>query len=282
VEGHDTLSRSRVQQFIERLLCLAAAILALVAVTALATGGGRLQLGPLQISATDPARVALQASLVWLVAVLVAPWLRQRRALVMASLLAVLVTAVADSTPRRVGDGAEYVAMALNLSRARPPALSIDEKRALGARLVATPGFEDSPLDQPLVGGDGRQDFPHFWLYSLLVSPLLAVGDALGLHPNRAFTVFNVTLVLLLAWALIKDQQTLGAGLLVAGPLLWWVDKAHAEVRRDCRRRALRPPPAGTGPDRCGTGDGAESSLGRRAGRCRRLHDRRPSPHAQD
>lgn len=217
-------------RLIGRVLWVIAALLTLTTVVSVLLDGVRFRLGPIPISATDPPRVALQTALVWLLAVIVVPRTRRRKALVMASLLAVLIAAVADSFPRRVGDGGEYLAMAINLSQARPPALSVDDKRALSNRLAATPGFEVSPLDQPLVGADGRQDFPHFWLYPLFVAPLVAAFDAIGVHPNYAFTAFNIALVLLLAWSLVQDDHAAGAALLVAGPLIWWVDKAHAEV----------------------------------------------------
>jgi hypothetical protein len=51
-----------------------------------------------------------------------------------------------------------------------------------------------------------------------------------GLHVNHAFTLINGLLVAGLAWMLVQRGHTLGAGLVAAGPLLWWLDKAHAEV----------------------------------------------------
>jgi hypothetical protein len=213
-----------------RLLAAIAIALGAITLLSIALHGLQLSLGPIRISATDPARVALQAALVWLVAVVVNPAIRVRRGVVMASLTAVLIAASADSNPRRVGDGAEYLVMALNLSRLHPPALSVDEKRELVDRLAVTPGFRISTLDQPLVGADGRQDFPHFWLYPLVVAPVLAVVNGLGLHPNHAFTIVNGLLLLLLSWWFVKGHRAIAAALLVAGPLIWWIDKAHAEV----------------------------------------------------
>lgn len=215
---------------IARVLGAVAAALGVVALLSVLTHGVQLSLGPVRISATDPSRVALQAALVWLVAAFVSPRIRQRPMILIASLAAVLVTAAADSTPRRVGDGAEYLAMAMNLGHLRPPALSSDDKRELVQRFEHIDGFGVATLDQPLVGGDGRQDFPHFWLYSLLVAPLVAVIDGVGAHPNHAFTIFNGALLLALSWWFITRQRITAAALLVAGPLIWWTDKAHAEV----------------------------------------------------
>jgi hypothetical protein len=221
---------SRIVQILVRTLSVVAVALAALACLALVLGGIRLALGPIRISATDPSRVALQAALVWLVAVFITPRLRARAPIALLSLALVLVTAAADSLPRRVGDGAEYLAMAINVAHGRPPALSPDERRDMVTRFEATPGFVVASLNQPLTGFDGRQDFPHFWLFSVLVAPVVAVADALGVHPNHAFTVFNGALLLLLSWWLIAKQHALVAALLVAGPLIWWTDKAHAEV----------------------------------------------------
>jgi hypothetical protein len=165
------------------------------------------------------------------VAVFVNDRLLHRLAVVMVVSAAVLIAATADSEPRRVGDGAEYLAMAINVSGGRPPALSAGEKREMVERLAKTPGFVVATLDQPLlVGADGRQYFPHFWLYSLLVAPIVAVVNTIGVHPNHAFTIFNGAIMLLLSWWFVREQRPIGAALLVAGPLIWWIDKAHAEV----------------------------------------------------
>jgi hypothetical protein len=211
-------------------LQIAAAAWAVVALVSALFGGLRFNAGVIRVSATDPSRIALQAGLLWLLGVVRLHRVRPRPAIVMVSLAAVLVTAAADSTPRRVGDGAEYLAMAINVAHGHPPALSADERHEMVARFSATPGFEVASLDQPLVGADGRQDFPHFWLFSVLVAPFVAITDAIGVHPNHAFTLFNGALLLLLSWRLISQGHAIVAALLVAGPLIWWTDKAHGEV----------------------------------------------------
>src|SRR4030095_2318957 len=131
----------RIVQVLGRTLSVVAAVLAALACVALVLGAVRLALGPIRISATDPSRVALQAALVWLVAVFITPRLRARAPIALLSLALVLVTAATDSLPRRVGDGAEYLAMAINVAHGRPPALSADERRELVTRFEDTPGF---------------------------------------------------------------------------------------------------------------------------------------------
>jgi hypothetical protein len=136
------------------------------------------------------------------------------------------------SSPRRVGDGVEYWAMAEQMRRGLAPAASRGELSRLerDARAIGR-GFDQSPVRFPqLVGADGRQDFPHFWLYPLLNVPALALVTAVGLHPNWAFTLTNV-LLLALAFAIVARTASIAwAALILAGPLIWWIDKAHGDV----------------------------------------------------
>jgi hypothetical protein len=157
-------------------------------------------------------------------------YLRKRHALAVVPIVALFVAGIADSTPRRIGDGGEYVAMALNMSRGAPPALSATELAAISERLAATPGFDDTSIQEPLVGRDGRQDFYHPWLYSLFAAPLVAVVDRFGGHLNYAFATLNLSLAVLLLWWLTRNGYPRAALALAAGPLLWWIDKAHTEV----------------------------------------------------
>jgi hypothetical protein len=211
------------------LLRVGAAVLGMAAAAVWLGGGLQFSLGPLKVSATDPARVALQGALLWLLATVAVPR-PPHRALAMLPLVAVLLSAWCDSAPRRVGDGAEYLAMAINLSHGRPPALSAGDRAAIRTEMATLSGFEEAPLETPLVGAGGRQDFLHFWLYSLGAAPLVAVARAAGLDPLHAFTALNICLLGLLCWWLVRRDRLAAAAFVVASPLLWWIDKAHAEV----------------------------------------------------
>lgn len=143
-----------------------------------------------------------------------------------------LVALAALSTPRRVGDGLEYAAVALNLAAGRPPSLGPDDKNAIAPSLAE---WRDAPpvtaLNWPeLVGRDGRQDVPHAWVYPAVVAPALWITDALGVHANHAFTLVNV-LSLLLAWHAVRRTASLATtALICSSPIVWWVDKAHSEA----------------------------------------------------
>jgi len=206
-----------------------AASMASLAVLAWTTGGVRLALGPLRVSATGASRLLFEAAVAWLVAEVVAGGTRPPRRTAWA-LAALLLTAVVDSAPRRVGDGAEYMAMAVNLSRARPPALSADEQTSRLREMRAMPGFGDASMDAPFTGPDGRRDLYHFWLYPLVVAPAARLASMVQAHVNHAFTLVNLLLLGGLSAYLFRQHAPGAVAILTAGPILWWVDKAHAEV----------------------------------------------------
>jgi hypothetical protein len=148
-----------------------------------------------------------------------------RVAILYALLLAVLV---ATSRVQRVGDGGEYMAMALNLSAFEPPSLSRDDlARATAAFRAMGNGYEVVPLEIPsLRGRDGRQDFYHFWLTSLFAVPALWIVRAAGLHPNHAFTAVNLLFLIAAAAIVSRRLDAAAAWLIMAGPIVWWTDKA--------------------------------------------------------
>lgn len=139
---------------------------------------------------------------------------------------------VATSTPRRVGDGVEYWAMTEQLASFRLPAATHTDILRLerDARRIGH-GYETSPLRfDHLVAADGRQDFPHFWLYPLVSVPGLWFTRLVGLHPNWAFTLTNL-LLLAIAFAIVaREVSGAWAALLLIGPVIWWYDKSHGDV----------------------------------------------------
>ena len=156
----------------------------------------------------------------------------ERTLLIAAAVFSVGLLFALASEPRRVGDGVEYWAMATQLASGRSPAPNAPELAALKAHATAIGhGFDRSPLSFPeLVGADGRQDFPHFWLYPAAVAPALLLLTLLGIHPAWAFTCTNL-LLLATAWAIAARRLPLApVALVLAGPLTWWIDKAHGDV----------------------------------------------------
>jgi hypothetical protein len=137
-----------------------------------------------------------------------------------------------SSPPRRVGDGVEYWAMAEQLAAFRPPSVAPRDLTRLEheARRIGR-GFDVSPLRFPhLVAADGRQDFPHFWMYPLANVPALWLTHAVDLHPNWAFTLTNCLLMAAAFYTVSRHVSAVWAVLLLGGPLIWWIDKAHGDL----------------------------------------------------
>ena len=153
---------------------------------------------------------------------------RRTRAIFLTSFLGFAIALVSVSPLRMVGDAGEYVAMAVNLGRLAPPSLS--EAEIAEARTFV-PGDAGVRLDKPwLKAPDGRQDFPHFWFYSLIAAPFVRAAETAGSHPLAGFRFLNLALLFALV-ALLAVRASLPVALFVgAGPVIWWADKAHTEV----------------------------------------------------
>lgn len=224
---------SLARTFASRALAACGTLLFAAAGIAWMSAGFTLALGPVRISATDPARLAMEgavALLAWAVITFERPGTRAA-SIVTAVLMAYYVALAAESSPRRVGDGHEYIAMARQLSRLRAPNLSQAELDAVRGEMAGVPGYGLTDLrEDSLVGSDGRQDFRHFWVYPLLVAPVLAAVRGLGLHWNIAFTAVNLALLAGFAWCAAARLRPDVAVLLACSPVIWWIDKAHVEV----------------------------------------------------
>ena len=153
---------------------------------------------------------------------------RRTRIFFLAALAGLLLSLISQSTPRQVGDTGEYVVMSLNLAHFSRPSLTADD---LARARALFPGDAGTGLEMPqLRAPDNRQDLPHFWFYSLLAAPFVRAAEAIGAHPIAGFTMLNVALLLGVAALLLSHVPAAVALFVVAGPILWWIDKAHTEV----------------------------------------------------
>ncbi len=225
VHGH---SAAKALSTVRRTFLAAGAAMLVVAGIAAIFGGVQFSLGAVHVSVTSAPRILFQAAVLLLLAQLSQRPLASRG--LVAAIAFVLVAAVWGSPARRVGDGFEYLAMALNLAEGQPPSLAPQDFPAVTRKPAA---HEDPTWDQPaathLRGRDGRYDFAHFWMYSLAAAPFVAGAGVLGLHPNTGFTAVNLVLVVGLCWLLVNARAG-GVAALIAMILMWWVDKAHAEI----------------------------------------------------
>lgn len=161
------------------------------------------------------------------------PGTRAQRGLAAAFL--VLVTALISlANPRQVGDGREYVAQAFRMSRLAVPAVSEIEADRIDAEIDRVdPDYQTGlggVLHEQWRGSDGRYEMSHFWLYSALAVPGVWTARLVGFHPHYAFTIVNVSLLLVALWLAVPRIRAAPTALLFGSPLLWWIDKAHPEV----------------------------------------------------
>ena len=147
-------------------------------------------------------------------------------------LVAWLGVALWHAHPVRVGDGHEHVAVALGLARGQGPSLPPDQIPALEAELRALgPSFATATLAHPdLVGRDGRQDLPHFWLYPLLATPGVIVARMLGASPLWGFVALHAVLLGALAALILSRPAPVWTSLLLLSPIVWWIDKPSPDV----------------------------------------------------
>ena len=214
---------------------LLALLLLLLTVWVLIVGGFHLKIGPLLISVTSWTRVAMEAAIVLVLRYGLTGPLVPTRASRLRFVLAygvLLVTLACSSTQRRVGDGGEYLAMALNLSRMHPPAISDGEMGDIERTFASLGnGFEGFSLVNPdFRGRDGRQDLIHFWLYPLLAAPWVWVARGLALPVNACFAFVNILLLVLALWVASGHIRRGVAMLIFVGPIIWWSDKGHTEA----------------------------------------------------
>ena len=259
----------------------AAIVLALLAVSAAVTGGHRVAIGPLAFSATHPSNLFGEAAVAALAALLLQPPSPRQQTLGAACLVLLLAALASGSSPRRVGDGDEYLAMASNLAHGRRPSLSATEFSDSNRRMVAWHWSEARPAIPSLVAADGRQDYWHFWLYPLVIAPFVGISGVLGINPNHGVTCAHLLMLGAVVLPRVEEARVIHRGAAAVGA-------AGLVCRQDPRRGVLRLPAAGGAAshrhaamavDRPGgTGRGADA---RARGR---LHPRLPgrAPDARD
>jgi hypothetical protein len=173
--------------------------------------------------------------------------------------LVALLCLIGTSQAVRVGDGDQYVALALRLSALQAPAMYPYEVQAIKSTMGSLGhGFGGLQVDS-VTGRDGRGDLPHFWFYSMLAVPevwlLEAAGavatagwrrtagwrdsavasdlwllETVGTEPSYAFTLLNMGLMLSALWVVSAYLDWPALMIIFASPVIWWIDKAHTEV----------------------------------------------------
>jgi hypothetical protein len=137
---------------------------------------------------------------------------------------------IAGSPTRWVGDGGEYLAMAINMTERGRPWMTDGDIAVLRQDLATRIHQDWDIITSTHVAPDGTRDFVHFWFYSALASPLVKLATAAGLNPLYGFAALNALLVVTVFVVALPRLGVWITWLLLAGPLIWWLDKAHTEV----------------------------------------------------
>ena len=151
-----------------------------------------------------------------------------------AILYALLLVAVAFSAsgPPTVGDAGEYLAYVSRFLHLEGPAIPPAEIPVLRQDLAAIdPGLGSWDIEAATFADrSGARHFVHFWLYPLIATPFVALTTKAGLGVTAGFVLVHAALLLLAFHAVSRAAGSIIALLLMAGPVVWWLDKPHPEV----------------------------------------------------
>src|SRR5262245_24619123 len=152
------------------------------------------------------------------------------QALILAGALAVCL--IARSPSRLVGDGREYLAQALEFASGHGPAFRPADIPHVQAELARfDPALANWDIWSSTIGDvDRGRVFLHFWFYALLAAPGVWLADVLGAPPTLGFTALNLVLFGAALWVAFPRVGPAACVLVFAGPIVWWIDKAHTEV----------------------------------------------------
>jgi len=150
--------------------------------------------------------------------------------LIVAGALAICL--IAGSPPRLVGDGREYLAQAIEFASFHGPAFRPADIPHIQAELAQfDPVLANWDIWSSTIGDANRgRAFLHFWFYSLLAAPGIWLTHSVGASPTFAFTGLNLLLLGIAVWVVFPRVGLAACVLLFAGPIIWWIDKAHTEV----------------------------------------------------
>jgi hypothetical protein len=145
----------------------------------------------------------------------------------------------------RVGDGSEYYAMLFAWTESGVPYMT-DKTWATYERAYEDQWVQGlaSPLlmqqDFPtLRSADGRQDFPHFWCYSLMASPFYFLIRVVSPElVALSFSLLHAVMISLSIFALFRlgsvQAALMFSGFLLFSPIFWFLNKVHTELLTFC------------------------------------------------
>jgi hypothetical protein len=145
---------------------------------------------------------------------------------------ALAICLIGVSPPRLVGDGREYLAQAIEFASFHGPAFRPGDIPHIEEALARfDPDLAKWDIRSSTVADVNRgRGFLHFWFYSMLAAPGVWLTNTVGIAPTVSFTALNLVLFGAALWVALPRIGPAGCILLFAGPIVWWIDKAHTEI----------------------------------------------------
>lgn len=151
--------------------------------------------------------------------------------------LSVFVFMAFITKPIIEGDGFEYVYMAESFVQHKTPDLQENDIKIAQKHLSEqNPHISIRPnaYSGYYEGNNGKYYCYHFWLYSLIVSPVQKILHALHLNELKSFVITNTFLYLLMLWFIYlygrEKKRLILTVLMAASPLIPYIIWPHTEV----------------------------------------------------
>lgn len=140
--------------------------------------------------------------------------------------------------PARYGDGFEYIYMSESFIQHNTPDLQENDFKIAQEKLKTQNNITSSIGTETAFGfylaEDSEYYSYHFWLYSLVVSPVQQVIKAFHGNELRAFGVTNALFYIAMLWVIFyfapQKHRFLLAGLMAFSPLIPYITWTHTEV----------------------------------------------------
>lgn len=152
--------------------------------------------------------------------------------------LIILVLVYIQPIGNRIGDGMEYYAMLLSFIHSGLPYSTAIDFSFYDNYVANTSslGFLNSEYLKngfPMLLSSSGQDFPHFWFYSLLATPIGIILEKFSIDIGYSFTILNIILLIITSYITYKEYNKVGLLslliILLCSPIIWFITKAHTE-----------------------------------------------------
>jgi hypothetical protein len=138
--------------------------------------------------------------------------------------------------PQKYGDGYEYIYMSESFIQHNTPDLQENDFKIAQEKLTTQNNFTIFPDSHSgfFLAENGKYYSYHFWLYSLVVSPVQSVIKAFHGNELRAFGITNALFYIAMLWVIFylapQKNRFLLTGLMAFSPLIPYITWTHTEI----------------------------------------------------